>query len=100
MCDGTVKIFNCIVNYGHDEDFDPKADRYFYPTSAPPGSVEKINVLADRVKSGHPLWHKDDRADYAGIMTGLPVANRVHDRNRIGGIRVCVTPKSGKGFAQ
>jgi hypothetical protein len=33
-------------------------------TSAIPGTKEKLNVLADRVRSGLPLWHARDRSDY------------------------------------
>lgn len=46
-------------------------DWYFEPTevgpnayeatSAVPGTKEKLDVLADRVQSGLPLWHEADR---------------------------------------
>jgi hypothetical protein len=36
----------------------------FPPTSAIPGSDEKIAVLAERIQSGLPLWHEADRPDY------------------------------------
>jgi hypothetical protein len=36
-----------------------------YPaTSAIPGSREKLDILAQRVRAGLPLWHESDRADY------------------------------------
>jgi hypothetical protein len=37
------------------------------PTSAPPGSPEKIFVLAARAASGQELWHPDD-ATFAGAV--------------------------------
>jgi hypothetical protein len=36
----------------------------FQATAAIPGSVEKLAVLAARVRAGLPLWHESDRADY------------------------------------
>jgi hypothetical protein len=55
------------------------------PTSTVPGSREKIEVLRQRVELGQPLWHDEDRQDYAG-MTGAidPVdrtPRRVSERN-------------------
>jgi hypothetical protein len=61
-------VFAFIRRHGTDEDFaiDPTvidADE-FVPTEAPPGSREKVEVLAERVKRGFPLWHPDDREGY------------------------------------
>ena len=36
----------------------------FQATSAIPGTKEKLDVLATRVRSGLPLWHEADRSDY------------------------------------
>lgn len=36
----------------------------FDATRAIPGTDEKLQVLAERVKAGLPLWHARDRADY------------------------------------
>jgi len=33
-------------------------------TAALPGTTEKLDVLAERLKQGLPLWHKDDRLSY------------------------------------
>jgi hypothetical protein len=33
-------------------------------TQAIPGTNEKLEVLAARVRAGLPLWHERDRADY------------------------------------
>ena len=40
-------------------------------TQAPAGTREKLEVLAERVRSGHPLWHDDDRADYSGLTGAI-----------------------------
>lgn len=63
-------VFEAILECGHDEDFVPVATDDFSPTDAPAGSRSKIDVLADRVKRGEPLWHPEDRADYSGL-TGV-----------------------------
>ncbi len=60
-------VFEAILKYGHDEDFAPHVDDHFGATQAPAGSREKLEVLAERIRSGHPLWHQDDRADYSGL---------------------------------
>lgn len=36
----------------------------FSATQAIPGTREKLQVLAERVRSGLPLWHESDRTDY------------------------------------
>jgi hypothetical protein len=33
-------------------------------TAALPGTAEKLDVLAERLKLGLPLWHEDDRLSY------------------------------------
>lgn len=48
----------------------PAKDVEFSPTDAPAGSKSKIDILAYRVSKGLPLWHPDDRVDYAGL-TGV-----------------------------
>lgn len=47
-------------------DFEPDdVDRSRYDaTGAMPGTNDKLRVLAERVKSGLPLWHPSDRRDY------------------------------------
>ena len=64
-------VFEAILKYGHDEDFDPIADGKFLPTDAPAGSQEKIEVLRRRVELGQPLWHNDDRVDYSGLTGAI-----------------------------
>ena len=60
-------VFEAILECGHDEDFAPVETDEFRPTEAPAGSQAKIEILAQRVQSGEPLWHQDDRCDYSGL---------------------------------
>ncbi|HTQ40193.1 MAG TPA: hypothetical protein VMJ32_14295 [Pirellulales bacterium] len=44
----------------------PKVDDGKYSsTRALPGSTEKLEVLAERLKAGLPLWHPSDPLNYA-----------------------------------
>ena len=47
-------------------DFEPEVveEKRFNATTAMPGTDEKLEVLAERVRSGLPLWHGRDRTDY------------------------------------
>jgi len=63
-------VFEAILECGHDEDFVPMTTDEFTPTQAPAGSRQKLDVMAERVRRGEPLWHPDDRADYSGL-TGV-----------------------------
>ena len=60
-------VFEAILECGHDEDFIPVETEDFLGTEAPAGSRAKLDVMADRVKNGLPLWHVDDRSDYSGL---------------------------------
>lgn len=60
-------VFDAIIQFGHDEDFVPHVTEDFVPTAAPAGSMEKIELLAERVRLGLPLWHPEDRCDYSGL---------------------------------
>lgn len=60
-------VFEAILKYGHDEDFRPLENDEFEPTNAPAGSDDKIELLRQRVQSGQPLWHGEDRRDYSGL---------------------------------
>lgn len=97
-----TNIFDYIDNYWHDEDFNPEPDAYFLPTSAPPGSAEKIAVLIHRAQQGHPLWHKDDKIDFSGVRKARNPNHRTkHDVNsrRTGSIKVCITPRNSKSLS-
>ena len=60
-------IFDTLLEIGHDEDFVPIVTEDFRPTDAPAGSPTKLEVLAERLKNGLPLWHPEDREDFAGL---------------------------------
>ena len=48
-------------------DFEPQEEtlqEHFRATHAMPGSPDKLDVLAERVRLGQPLWHPADRQDY------------------------------------
>ena len=60
-------VFEAILECGHDEDFAPHMGEDFSPTQAPAGSRAKLQILADRVLKGQPLWHTEDRSDYSGL---------------------------------
>ncbi len=47
-------------------DYEPEvlAVREFSATAAMPGSDEKLNILAERLIKGLPLWHPSDRLHY------------------------------------
>jgi hypothetical protein len=60
-------VFEAILECGHDEDFVPVESEEFSATDAPAGSRAKIEVLAERVRMGVPLWHDEDRSDYSGL---------------------------------
>ena len=60
-------VFDAILETGHDEDFVPVVTNDFRPTDAPAGSPAKLEVLAERIRKGLPLWHPEDRVDYAGL---------------------------------
>jgi len=47
-------------------DYEPEQveEKRFRATRAMPGTGEKLEVLAARVRAGLPLWHGGDRTDY------------------------------------
>ena len=60
-------VFEAILECGHDEDFVPVETDDFLATDAPAGSRTKLDILAERVQKGQPLWHCEDRSDYSGL---------------------------------
>jgi hypothetical protein len=56
-------VFEIIELYGHDENFEPVKTEQFIPTAAPAGSRQKIDILAERIQRGMPLWHPEDSTD-------------------------------------
>jgi len=46
-------------------DYEPvEDDREFVATEALPGTEEKLNILAERIRQGLPLWHPLDRRSF------------------------------------
>lgn len=47
-------------------DYEPEKveSNRFDPTCALPGSSEKLDILAQRLATGLPLWHPEDRRSY------------------------------------
>jgi hypothetical protein len=43
-------VFEIIELYGHDENFEPQCTTEFIPTTAPAGSKQKIDILAERIQ--------------------------------------------------
>jgi len=64
-------VFEAILRYGHDEDFNPAPADTFEATDAPAGSQEKIEILRRRIELGLPLWHEEDRVDYSGLTGAI-----------------------------
>ena len=60
-------VFEAILECGHDEDFVPAETDEFSATDAPAGSRAKLDILAERIRKGVPLWHPQDRSDYSGL---------------------------------
>jgi hypothetical protein len=47
-----------------DFEVDEEAPQEFAATDAIPGSTEKLDILAQRIQLGLPLWHQNDRRNY------------------------------------
>lgn len=47
-----------------DYEPDESQDTTFEATHAMPGTDEKLEILAQRVECGLPLWHPEDRRTY------------------------------------
>ena len=49
-----------------DWSFEPTVDQpvQLKATAALPGTAEKLDVLAERLRQGLPLWHPADRQSY------------------------------------
>ncbi len=47
-------------------DFEPETVKSndFDSTSAMPGTRQKLDILAERIREGMPLWHPSDRSEY------------------------------------
>jgi hypothetical protein len=65
---GNQAVLKSILDAIKDGDWDYEPaeieENRFHPTGAMPGTREKLSVLADRVRTGLPLWHGHDRTEY------------------------------------
>ncbi|MFO0190538.1 MAG: hypothetical protein ACK54F_04730 [Planctomycetia bacterium] len=67
-------VFEIIELYGHDENFEPHTTPEFVPTTAPAGSRQKLDILAERIQRGMPLWHPEDSTESSGALVGASEA--------------------------
>lgn len=56
---------DAVLIFGMDRGAMPN---WYKATDAPPGSVEKIEVLRYRAAHGLPLWHPNDKVDLEGVV--------------------------------
>ncbi|MFA5800585.1 MAG: hypothetical protein WC840_06580 [Candidatus Peribacteraceae bacterium] len=68
-------VFEAIQEVRHDEDFSPRTGEDFVPTDAPPGSDERIEIYAERMRNGFPMHHPEDVDGYDG-RTGTSGASK------------------------
>ncbi len=56
-------------------DYEPedKVPQEFESTDALPGTTEKLDILAERLSRGIPLWHPQDRLSYGDLMRNQAV---------------------------
>jgi len=59
-------VFEAIRELGHNADFAPREGVGFVPTTTSPGSREKLEVMAERVRMGFPIHHPEDTDGYDG----------------------------------
>lgn len=64
-------VHEAITLYGDEGHFEPLPSPLLVPTSALPGTPEKIAVLARRVEIGLPLWHELDARSHEGRVGGV-----------------------------
>ena len=60
-----MNLFETIEFYCHDLDFSPHTE--CQPTAAPPGSLEKIQVMCERLAKGQDMHHPNDAKTCASI---------------------------------
>ncbi len=70
MSSHAQNVFEAILRYGHDEDFQPETRGNWRPTSAVAGTTQKLEVLRNRLELGVPLFHPNDNQEYVRSSTG------------------------------
>lgn len=63
----------CRIEHLEDQtnDKEPEDTTDYPSTQHPPGSQEKVEVMAWRFANNKPIWHPDDRQDFDGIKGGV-----------------------------
>ena len=74
-------VFDAIRRNGSDAGFVPQREEQFFPTDAPAGSPQKIAELRERLETGAPLWHEEDRRDYTGWQGSVRTRRRRRSRH-------------------
>lgn len=68
-------IFAEIENKGHDEDWVPKPASV--ATAARPGTIEKIEVFAQRLADGECLFHENDEVRPGTLEQSIEMASTI-----------------------
>jgi len=56
-------VFEIIELYGDEGNFGPHTAREFVSTGAAAGARKKLDILAERIQRGMPLWHPEDSTE-------------------------------------
>ena len=62
-----INLFETIQHVQHDLDFEPYEE--CIPTGAPPGSLEKIQVMCERLAKGQDMHHPNDANGLQKVRT-------------------------------
>ena len=73
-------IFEEMRSLGHDRDFVPRDISELRSTDAVVGSRRKLEVMAERVQLGLPIFHPDDSSEY-GHESGGRAASQQRKKN-------------------
>lgn len=55
-------------DWNYEPEESDATDDAFDSTTALPGTDQKLEILADRIRSGLPLWHPHDRLTYGTTL--------------------------------
>ena len=70
-----VNVFDYIKAFGLDDGFQPR--KLPTPTAAAPGSIEKMDILRQRLENGEEMFHPLDRCNYDNLIAAIqPYAAR------------------------
>ena len=70
-----VNVFDYIKAFGVDDGFHPR--KLPAPTETAPGSIEKMDILRQRLENGEEMFHPLDRCNYDNLIAAIkPYAAR------------------------